>query len=52
MYHNYKGEEELLSDFKKINKEIENHFSRFYKTNFDPKEEKEYQENSKALSGI
>ena len=37
----YNGEEELLSDFKKINKEIENHFSRYYKTNFDPGEEKE-----------
>ena len=37
----YNGEEQLLSDFKKINKEIKNHFSQFYKTNFDPGEEKE-----------
>ena len=36
----YNGDEELLSDFKKINKEIENHYSQFYKTNFDPREEK------------
>ena len=37
----YNGEEELLSDFKKIYKEIENHFTRFYKMNYDPGEEKE-----------
>ena len=37
----YNGEEELLSDFKKVNKEIENHFSKFYRTNFDPNKEKE-----------
>ena len=37
----YNAEEELLSDSKKINKEIENHFSQFYKTNFDPGEEQE-----------
>jgi len=35
------GEEEFLSDFKKVNKEIENHFSRFYRRNFDPNKEKE-----------
>ena len=37
----YNGEEELLSDFKKVNKEIENHFSQFYRTNFVLNKEKE-----------
>ena len=32
----YNGEE----DFKKGNKEIENHFSQLYKTNFDPSKER------------
>ena len=45
----YNGEEELLSDLKKINKEIENQLSQFYKTNFDPGEQRMYQENFKAL---
>ena len=45
----YNGEEELLSDPKKINKEIENQLSQFYKTNFDPGEQRMYQENFKAL---
>ena len=30
-----------MSDFKKVNKEIENHFSQFYRTNFDPNKEKQ-----------
>ena len=37
----HNDEEELLSDFKKVNKEIEHHFSQFYKTNFDSSKEKE-----------
>ena len=37
----YNGEEELLSDFKKVNNETENHFSQFHRTNFDPNKEKE-----------
>ena len=45
----YNGEEELLSDPKKMNKEIENQLSQFYKTNFDPGEQRMYQENFKAL---
>ena len=51
LYHNYKGEEELLSDFKKINKEIENHFSRFYNTNFDPGEDKEISRKFQSFVG-
>ena len=47
----YNGEEQLLSDFKKINKEIENHFSQFYKTNFDPGEEKEMSRKFQSFVG-
>ena len=47
----YNGEEELLSDFKKINKEIENHFSRFYNTNFDPGEDKEISRKFQSFVG-
>ena len=45
----YNDEEELLSDFKKVNKEIENHFSQFYKTNFDPSKEKEISGNFQSF---
>ena len=47
----YNGEEEPLSDFKKINKEIENHFTRFYKTNFNPGEEKEISRKFQSFVG-
>ena len=47
----YNGEEELLSDFKTINKEIEKHFSQFYKTNFDPGEEKERSSKFQSFVG-
>ena len=45
----YNGDEELLSDFKKINKEIENHFSQFYETNLDPGKKRRYQKSFVAL---
>ena len=47
----YNGDEELLSDFKEINKEIENHFSQFYQTNFDPWQEKEISKKFHSIVG-
>ena len=34
------GEKESLSDFKQINKEIENHYRQFYRTTIEPSEKK------------
>jgi len=47
----YNGDQELLSDFKKIKKEIENHFSQFYQTNFDPGQEKEISKKFHSIVG-
>ena len=31
------GEDKFVSDFKQVNKEIENHYNQFYKTSFGEK---------------
>ena len=47
----YNGEEKLLSDPKKINKEIENQLSQFYQTNFDPGEERDVSRKFQSFVG-
>ena len=47
----YNGEEKLLLDPKKINKEIENQLSQFYQTNFDPGEERDVSRKFQSFVG-
>ena len=48
----YIGEEEPLSDLKKITtEEIENHYSQFYRTNMDPRVENDLQEKFQSFLG-